>query len=136
MDYTGRVKGDLTDLIFLQNKVNEFCERQYGFDVDQQTDIDSIDMGNLMRFANNCFDQGFFQKGSKCFQSELKIDNQGPSTNMANIRPRIQFNGKESTAQFYAIRNIKANEELFFDYNLDLREPKWLKEYKRKFLIE
>ena len=56
MDYTGKIKNEMNDSIQVQNKVNEFCERQYGFDVDQQTEVDSIDVGNLMRFANNCFD--------------------------------------------------------------------------------
>ena len=55
---------------------------------------------------------------------------------MANIRPRIYFNGKESSAQFFAIRNIKANEELLFDYNLDLKELRWLTKYKNKFMID
>ena len=54
IDYTGKIKGsEHFKFEFLISKVNEICDRQYSFELDEKVGVDSVDVGNLMRFANN-----------------------------------------------------------------------------------
>ena len=56
MNYTGKIKSEANDFQFLSAKINEFCLRKYEFMLDNDTEVDSVDVGNISRFANNCHD--------------------------------------------------------------------------------
>ena len=58
LQYTGKVKPDdgrdQTHLSwYMQSRINELCDRQYGFELDKRTDVDAADVGGIMRFANH-----------------------------------------------------------------------------------
>ena len=104
IDYTGKYRGELLEdkYEYFISRVNEICDRQYSFEFDKDTVVDSIDVGNIVRFANH----GHSKKDIK-------------EPHLQNIAPRIIFNGTSSCAQFFATRDIVPNEELFFDYDYD-----------------
>lgn len=88
MDYSGKIQNqDVNDFLFMTSKINEFCNRKYEFTLDDQTEIDSVNVGNLSRFANNCFDSGTQQKKQRLF-----------SQNVIPIRALLQHGKSESQA--------------------------------------
>jgi hypothetical protein len=32
----------------MQSRINELCDRQYGFELDKRTDVDAADVGGIM----------------------------------------------------------------------------------------
>lgn len=123
LDYKGKIDKNLEwhrcpMQFFFQFKINEYCQRQYGFDIDEQTQIDSVDVGNLTRFINNAHDSELGKNTAmeSCSQQTANANLQ--TQQMANVFIRVTFNGTESAAQFFARRDISENEELFFDYDI------------------
>ena len=88
--------------------INDFRGRSYGFTVDKQITLDAIYSGNLMRFANHSC-----QALSNC---KIKII-------FAQGMPRVCL---------FSSRVIEPGEELFFDYCFNL-EFDWLDLYNKKF---
>ena len=84
--------------------INDFRGRSYGFTVDQATTLDAVYAGNLMRFANHSTEA------------------------LANCSIRLVFAQAMPRVCLYSKRNIDIGEELFFDYGF-VKEFEWLKEY-------
>lgn len=59
--YTGKIKPDDaleegmsgTYYYLYHSLINEHCNRPYSFTLDEHTDVNSVDVGSLMRFANH-----------------------------------------------------------------------------------
>lgn len=64
-------------------EINDSLGRSYGFGVDQHTDLDAINTGNMMRFANHA------------------------DYTVANCRTEIRFSRGTSIACLVANRHIK-----------------------------
>ena len=112
---------------FIHAKLNEFCDRQYGFNLDTQTDLDSVDVGSIMRFANHAKSYSTYFDATGGSSSSYPYE-------MANCDTRIQFNGYEQACFLQAKRDIAANEELLFDYNYE-QMFNWLECYNKRFMI-
>ena len=135
MDYTGKFKPDLVSKhFFYQSKINEFRDHLYGFSIDENIQVDSVDVGNLIRFSNHAYQD--ISQEIPTIEEESKIatiKNSDLSRDMANCRTVIVFNGYENSAFLLARRNIEAGEELLFDYNYE-RQFDWLEAYNTKFM--
>ena len=106
LQYTGKIKPDdgkeQTSLSwFMQARINELCDRQYGFMIDSRTDVDAVDVGGIMRFANHA---GTVTKSGV--------------GGMNNCYCKIVFEPKNLSHCCYliAVRDIEEREELLFDY--------------------
>ena len=92
MDYSGKIQNqDVNDFLFMTSKINEFCNRKYEFTLDDQTEIDSVNAGNLSRFANNCFDSGTRKKKQRLFSQTASQSD--PYINTANLRAKLLVHG-------------------------------------------
>ena len=125
IDYTGKLKGSAyAKYDFFMLKVNEQCDRQYTFELDAQTTVDSVDVGNFMRFANHGH-EGPSEKKGLCVSKYGQIQ---------NVTSRIIFDGSSSVAQFFTTREIAPHEELFFDYHYET-EHDWLQTFNTKYMV-
>jgi SET domain-containing protein len=96
IDYGGYItRVDECDFEHFLNDINDSLGRSYGFTIDEKTDLDAIDTGNLMRFANH---------------SERQV---------ANCVTEIRTVRGSGHACLVARRPITKGEELFFDYTFN-----------------
>ena len=109
--YAGEVVNLNCPLIIFLNEMNDSLGRSYGFTIDNGTEVDAVNTGNLMRFANHA------------------------DASLCNCMPKIVFSKGTYHAVLVAKRDIAANEELFFDYYIRNKELVWLNEYKSKFVL-
>ena len=145
LDYSGKLKtSECPSHFFYSQKLNEFTSRLYGFSIDDQREVDSTDVGNLMRFANHAHqahanpDVPVRPQNHISHNPEDEADpgeDASLNPNMTNCQTIIVFNGYENTAFLVASRNIEPGEELVFDYNYD-KEFDWLSAYSKKYLVK
>ena len=105
---------------YYHSLINEYCNRPYSFTLDEHTDVNSVDVGSLMRFSNHA-------------HMQENPENEAPT--MANCDVKIIFNGSTNCAHLIALRDIEAGEELMFDYNYD-KYFDWLEAYNIKYMIK
>lgn len=104
--YTGKFQssieeGSLHDEVYSQY-INQHYGRSYTFTLSAHSVVDSMDVGNLMRFVNHAF------------------QSRDGSPDMCNCYPVVVGNGIGTNVQLYARRDIRKGEELYFDYNFEL----------------
>ena len=80
----------------------------YPFDSNNIYDIDSVRLGNLVRFINHS-DFGY-----------------------ENVEAKKFFADGEARVGLFAMYDIKKDEELYFNYNI-VTEEEWLIEYNKKY---
>ncbi|CDW71140.1 medea [Stylonychia lemnae] len=108
MEYTGKALIQDGPKEQMDQLINDFRGRSYGFTLDKSITLDAVYIGNLMRFVNHSHDK------------------------LANCYVKMVFSQGQQRVCLISRRQIETGEELFFDYQFK-QDFDWLSDYRQRY---